>query len=468
MPGLEPCLISCIDVDGLGRRIEAAFSCISAAHSLKPQGVRYVHIRLFELQHGNSGETVEEWFGLSRVFPAISVQRSIRRSTPGVLRISSGLQNLGEAALGSHHRLVLRHAVEGEHVILSHTAPTLCSGMQLSMKQGPSPTFSSKFPASPALLANRSWLHGVEAGLTRCARDHRTVHTHADCTFFFWCTVATERAGAAWYAVLPLLQRAYADAGTHSALRRAAGASSTPWSVEATASMIPDMRPDMRPIRVKLHIRTVKRRMSACFSGDAYLAILGAVRKRHQAYLAALDKQHGRLLSSKTRPRERSSSRSARLSGRRLEFEVHCDGHNHGSFILNKEPICPSSTCNVHRALRAMQNMSDVRVVWQQGGSQVYRKRNASDTSALVAIHQLLQSDVLVISESSFSIVPSMLGNMTTLAPTCMSRALPHWHRLPCGHSRGGGLKATQVALLQRDIEKVVDSLAWPPHRPLN
>ena len=203
MPGLEPCLISCIDVDGLGRRIEAAFSCISAAHSLKPQGVRYVHIRLFELQHGNSGETVEEWFGLSRVFPAISVQRSTRRSTPGVLRISSGLQNLGEAALGSHHRLVLRHAVEGEHVILSHTAPTLCSGMQLSMKQGPSPTFSSKFPASPALLANRSWLHGVETGLTRCARDHRTVHTNADCTFFFWCTVATARAGADWYAVLP-------------------------------------------------------------------------------------------------------------------------------------------------------------------------------------------------------------------------------------------------------------------------
>eukprot|EP00900_Chrysochromulina_parva_P027914 jgi/Chrpa1/9757/Chrysochromulina_OHIO_Genome00004143-RA len=330
MPSLEPCLISCIDVDGLGRRIEAAFSCIAAAHSLKPQGVRYVHIRLFELQHGNAGEIVEEWFGL--------------------------------------------------------------------------------------------------------------------------------------YAVLPLLQRAYAEAGAHSALRRTAEASSTPWNVEATASR-------MRPIRVKLHIRTVKRRMSACFSGDAYLAILGAVRKRHQVYLAMLDEQHG-LLSNSTRPRERSSTAAQQLdshvSRRRLEFELHCDGHDHGSFI-NKEPICPSSTCNIQRALRAMQNMSDVRVVWQEGGSRSNRKRNVSDTSALVAVHQLLQADLLVISESSFSIVPSMLGNMTTLAPKCMSRALPHWHRLPCGHSRsvGGGLKATEVALLQRDIEKVVGSLAWPPHRPL-
>ena len=483
MPSLEPCLISCIDVDGLGRRIEAAFSCIAAAHSLKPQGVRYVHIRLFELQHGNAGEIVEEWFGLSRVFPAISVQRSTQRSKSGTLRIGNVLHNLGEAAIGSHHRLVLRNAVEGEHLITSHTGRTLCSGMQ----QGPA---TSKFPASPALLANRSWLHGVETGLTRCARDHRTVHTHADCTFFFWCTVATARAGADWYAVLPydevpvcmhvlttapsplshryavlpLLQRAYAEAGAHSALRRTAEASSTPWSVEAAASR-------MRPIRVKLHIRTVKRRMSACFSGDAYLAILGAVRKRHQVYLAMLDEQHG-LLSNSTRPRERSSTAAQQLdshvSRRRLEFELHCDGHDHGSFI-NKEPICPSSTCNIQRALRAMQNMSDVRVVWQEGGSRSNRKRNVSDTSALVAVHQLLQADLLVISESSFSIVPSMLGNMTTLAPKCMSRALPHWHRLPCGHSRsvGGGLKATEVALLQRDIEKVVGSLAWPPHRPL-
>ena len=196
MPSLEPCLISCIDVDGLGRRIEAAFSCIAAAHSLKPQGVRYVHIRLFELQHGNAGEIVEEWFGLSRVFPAISVQRSTQRSKSGTLRIGNVLHNLGEAAIGSQHRLVLRNAVEGEHLITSHTGRTLCSGMQ----QGPA---TSKFPASPALLANRSWLHGVETGLTRCARDHRTVHTHADCTFFFWCTVATARAGADWYAVLP-------------------------------------------------------------------------------------------------------------------------------------------------------------------------------------------------------------------------------------------------------------------------
>ena len=106
-----------------------------------------------------------------------------------------------------------------------------------------------------------------------------------------------------------------------------------------------------------------------------------------------------------------------------------------------------------------MANMSDVVLVWQQGGAQIY-KPTSEDSSALEAMHELLTSHMLVLSESSFSIVPAMLGNMTTLAPLCSSRpALPHWTLLPCGH-RPGKLTGTR---LQGSIAKIIEPLPWPP-----
>lgn len=237
-----PCLLSCIDIDGIGRRLEAAFTCIAAAHALGPQA-QYIHTRLFELQHGNSPHQVDDWFGLPRAFPALSA----RRGASGGVRISEQLSTL-EAA-DADHRFVLRTAPEGEHVILHHTPPGLCAGLLERVGH-------QSFPAGQELRANRSWLHAVESGRAICAQDGSTVYTHADCTFYFWCTVAAERSAASWYAVLPSIQSAYISAGEHAAVRGVA----RPWPAAGDGV-----------IRVGVHIRTVKRRLKGCFSGERAL-----------------------------------------------------------------------------------------------------------------------------------------------------------------------------------------------------
>ena len=403
-----PCMLSCIDVDGLGRRLEAAYTCIGAAHALN---MKYVHTRLFELQHGTMPQLVDNWNGLPSAFPRLAVGRA-----GAGLKISAVLRNLGDTSSDGQYRLALRTAHEGEHVILHHTEPKLCAGM----RQGHNKR------ASAALLANRSWLHGVESGMVRCEADHKTVYTHADCSFFFWCSVVAERAAASWYAVLPQIQAAYTEASQLSAVRRGV----RPWPGQES----PKVR-STRPILVSMHIRTVKRRLKGCFTGEAYLAILDALRARHRRHVAMTP-----------------SSWSDQQRG--LEIVVHCDGHDNG-FLIPHEPVCPSHTCGIHRALRAMANMSDVRLAWQVGGARINRKAT-NDTSALEAMHDLLFSDVLIISESSYSIVPAMLANMTTIAPSCSSRALPHWHRLPCGHTVHG-------PKLQAAIGAAVARLEWPP-----
>jgi len=104
-----------------------------------------------------------------------------------------------------------------------------------------------------------------------------------------------------------------------------------------------------------------------------------------------------------------------------------------------------------------MQHMSDVRLVWQEGGAHLNRK-TSNDTSALFIMDELRRADLLVIADSSFSIVPAMLGNMTALAPRCASRFLPHWQRLPCGHER-----SLQGDKLKLAIGAAIGALAWPP-----
>lgn len=70
---------------------------------------------------------------------------------------------------------------------------------------------------------------------------------------------------------------------------------------------------------------------------------------------------------------------------------------------------------------------------------------------SLAAMRELSEVDLLIPSESSFSMVPALLGNMTVLLPSCFSRApLPHWVTIPCQ-----GDEASAVA--------VVAALEWPP-----
>ena len=80
---------------------------------------------------------------------------------------------------------------------------------------------------------------------------------------------------------------------------------------------------------------------------------------------------------------------------------------------------------------------------------------------------------MLVIADSSFSMVAAMLANVTVLAPDCSMRPhLPHWHAIPCGHGRRfqkGRVTARSKIEGARDgplaaaVREVVDTMQWPP-----
>ena len=105
---------------------------------------------------------------------------------------------------------------------------------------------------------------------------------------------------------------------------------------------------------------------------------------------------------------------------RPLQFRVHCDGHDKG-FLITHEPVCPSHTCGIHLALRAMANMSDVELVWQAGGGVITRK-TSNDTSALVALDELLRSDEMLERTQGSYRRPSLL---TTYLLTYLHAAYP-------------------------------------------
>lgn len=71
----------------------------------------------------------------------------------------------------------------------------------------------------------------------------------------------------------------------------------------------------------------------------------------------------------------------------------------------------------------------------------------------LAAMHELSRVDLLIPSESSFSMVPALLGNMTVLLPACFSRApLPHWLAIPCQGDEAAA-------------DKTIAEMRWPPRR---
>jgi hypothetical protein len=411
------CLISAIDVDGVGRRLEASFSCIAAAHAL---GASYVHSKLFELQHGANPSLVDAWFGLPRAFPALTTRRA-RIGEPSV-RVNSHLAALATEA-DQQYTVVLRARSPDEHTILHHTPRTLCDGLR----------------ATPAIVANRSWLHALAADATICRRDGRHVYVHCDCTFFFWCTVVTERA-ASWFAVLPKLQWAYAQAR----VAQSGHEKLLPWPSS----------PPNAPIRVMVHLRTVKNRLGGCFRGGALISMLDALRARHAKHYA----KHAR---------STGEGRSKQV-GRALQFVVHCDGGVNGIFL--KRPIvaqCPSHYCDLGLTLLALANMSDVMIRWPRSGQSVFSHgASLNKSDALPSMHELLQADVLITSESSFSIVPAMLGNMTTIHPQCSSRALPHWHRAPCGQpSRSAARLLVAARQMRERMSFIIGRLEWPPRQ---
>jgi len=79
-------------------------------------------------------------------------------------------------------------------------------------------------------------------------------------------------------------------------------------------------------------------------------------------------------------------------------------------------------------------------------GVEVYHE---GDVEIQVVFEQMIRSDVLVMSRSSFSNAAALIGNMTALWPQCENERtpLPQWHLVPC------------TGLLN------LSSLAWPPPR---
>ena len=108
------------------------------------------------------------------------------------------------------------------------------------------------------------------------------------------------------------------------------------------------------------------------------------------------------------------------------------------------------------------------------------------------------QVDVLIASDSSFSMVPALLGNMTVLLPACINRyPLPHWIALPCSGPNASQARAAAAARLRLNplpptsprncapppcespmvclprcslfasqvVEDAIDRMRWPPRR---
>lgn len=73
-------------------------------------------------------------------------------------------------------------------------------------------------------------------------------------------------------------------------------------------------------------------------------------------------------------------------------------------------------------------------------------------------MHHLALMDLLVLSESSFSAVPALLGNMSALLPECHNvihtsrKPLPHWTPVPCSGNTS-------------ELNAALEKLTWPPRR---
>ena len=163
-------MLSSFGGDGLGRRVEAAFTCIGVAGS---QGLAYAHAPFTHLEHGISPARAEEFIGLGRAYPTLPVVYTGRLRTPIVS--------------DARFRLVERNQTNG-------------------------------YSCAPD-----KWLASDEAacaggGRCTCTRDNATVYIGSDCWSRFWCGGQSIAAHAAWYRALLAIRAAYYSNMTHKAL----------------------------------------------------------------------------------------------------------------------------------------------------------------------------------------------------------------------------------------------------------
>ena len=116
-----------------------------------------------------------------------------------------------------------------------------------------------------------------------------------------------------------------------------------------------------------------------------------------------------------------------------------------------------------------------------------YQRNEGGDS--LYEMDSLMANDILVVAESSFSLVAALLGNRTVIYPNCGSRGgrLPHWVPLACrtrerfgraarsnedfatiakqasGVSSKVWRKTSNISQRVVDVVKAVNSLPWPP-----
>lgn len=272
------------------------------------------------------------------------------------------------------------------------------------------------------------WLTDFHHNPSLCARDGHNLHVGYHCFGYFWCTVVRKHAARSWYAVLPPIRAAYWDAASHE-----------------LSGLVPPLERGTHILNVGLHHRTVKRRR---FSNLVYHSLLDAVRARHASFLA-------------------SSTRSASGGGSAIIPRVSLRIHVHSDHTFDPDPVNDEERAQ-RRAkpglllTLACEEAGDPGAVLtmhckRRAGLSVYTPKEVTDP--LASMHHLAQMDLLILSESSFSAVPALLGNMTVLLPMChgpqifTSRSpLPHWVSVPCTGNAS-------------EISSIIDQLPWPPPR---
>ena len=256
-------------------------------------------------------------------------------------------------------------------------------------------------------------------------------------------------AARSWYALLPSLRAAY----WQSASRALAG--------QVPPHAVPPLEPfeedGRRIIHVGIHHRSVKRRR---FSNMVYHSLLDAVRARHAAYERALVRGGGS--GGSGGGGGGGGGDGARRAGHEimsLRIHVHSD-HTFDPDPTTAEEREQRRTKPGLLLTLACADSGDPQAVLtmhckRRAGLTVYTPDEVSDP--LASMHHLAQMDVLILSESSFSAVPALLGNMTVLLPMChgpqifTSRSpLPHWLSVPCTGNTS-------------EIESIVGRMPWPP-----
>ena len=354
------CLLSTFGSDGAGRRMEAALTCLAAAHDA---GMQYVHTPFYTLQHLVSPSRANAFLGLDLLrhcWPRAEVAKAAPRCgkcAPAALKEPTPFQ------------------LSSKYIIEDTTKQ--CDGESRS----------------------KSFL--AEASRSLCPRDGRTLHYAYTCLDYFWCSTVKARQARAWYEVLPSLRAAYLAASEQLlAPSRSLAGGSKLLALGAEARDRDDV------VVVGIHHRSVKRRR---LSNAVYMRIVHAVRERHAMHIRA--------------------NPASRL---KLHFVVHSDTRLSAAVRNGTGPA---------GMLPTLGRAADVTLLTPDDA-----------TDPLAAMHQLAQCDLLIPSESSFSMVPGLLGNMTLLLPTCFSRApLPHWLSIPCTSAEEAKAAA------------VIASLPWPP-----